>query len=320
MAVCAVIGLFLYARLPHDQGNVFQAHVEPDTVNVEPRTEATQGDVRILFGGDMMFDRWIREKAMKRGNNFVFDGVRDEIHAHDLTVANLEGPITDNPSKSVGSAFGSHDNYLFTFDPSWAKTLADEGIGPVDLGNNHIFNQGDDGLVQTKRFLDDVGVASFGDPSDGNRIARRTVNGIRIAFVGYDQFIPDGQERALADIKSARESEDVVIVYAHWGSEYLPVRDDVRQLAHAFVDAGCDAVIGSHPHVVQEKETYAGKTIYYSLGNFVFDQYFRDDTRRGLLVSMTIDGKTKQLSFRDFPVVLRTDGSTSVVNASDKRP
>jgi poly-gamma-glutamate capsule biosynthesis protein CapA/YwtB (metallophosphatase superfamily) len=93
----------------------------------------------------------------------------------------------------------------------------------------------------------------------------------------------------------------------------------VRQLAHAFVDAGSDAVIGSHPHIVQEKEEYAGKTIYYSLGNFVFDQYQRDDTKHGLLVSMTIDPSAKAILFRDIPIELHTDGSTSVYHStSDK--
>ncbi|NTW30739.1 MAG: CapA family protein [Candidatus Moranbacteria bacterium] len=266
----------------------------------------------------MMFDRWIREKSMKRGNAFVFDGVRDEIRSHDLTVANLEGPITDKPSKSMTSVIGSHDNYIFTFDPSWAATLAQEGIGLVSLGNNHILNQDQYGVVQTKKFLDDAGVAYFGDPTATDRISVREIRGTNIAFVSYDEFASDGKTHAFDDIAWAKSCADFVIVYAHWGSEYLPTRDDVRSLAHAFVDAGCDAVIGSHPHVVQDSETYAGKTIYYSLGNFVFDQYQQADTKRGLLVSMTIEPSTKAVSFRDIQIEQRTDGSTSVV-LSDKR-
>lgn len=275
--------------------------------------------IRILFGGDMMFDRWIREKAMKRGNSFVFDGVRSEIRAHDLTVANLEGPITDRPSVSVTSVIGSHDNYIFSFDASWAVTLAQEGIGPVNLGNNHILNQEADGVAQTRKYLSEAGVPFFGDPTGDNRISISDIRGTKIAFVNYDEFASGGKDRAFADIAKARSSADFVILYAHWGSEYLPVRDDVRALAHAFIDAGCDAIIGSHPHIAQEKETYAGKTVYYSLGNFVFDQYQRDDTRHGLLISMTIDLTSKAVSFRDIPIELRTDGST-VLSASASRP
>jgi poly-gamma-glutamate synthesis protein (capsule biosynthesis protein) len=271
--------------------------------------------IGILFGGDMMFDRWIREKAMKRGNTFVFDGVRDELESHDLVVANLEGPITDKPSKSMTSVIGSHDNYIFTFDPGWARTLAQEGIGPVSLGNNHISNQGQDGVVQTRKFLDDAGVPYFGDQDADDRISIQDIRGTSIAFVGYDEFSPDGKTHAFDDIARAKSLADIVILYAHWGSEYLPTRDDVRSLAHSFVDAGCDAVIGSHPHVVQDSETYVGKTIYYSLGNFVFDQYQQADTKRGLLVSMTIDPSTKAVSFRDIPIELCPDGSTSVASS-----
>ncbi|MEI7749452.1 MAG: CapA family protein [Candidatus Moraniibacteriota bacterium] len=268
--------------------------------------------IRILFGGDMMFDRWIREKAMKRGNGFVFDGVRDELKSHDLTVANLEGPITDQPSVSMTSVIGSHDNYVFSFDPSWAKTLALEGIGPVNLGNNHILNQEEDGVTQTRNYLNEAKVAYFGDPTSEDRILIQDVRGTKIAFVSYDEFASDGKRHTFDDIAKAKASSDIVILYAHWGSEYLPVRDDVRALAHAFIDAGCDAIIGSHPHIAQEKETYAGKTVYYSLGNFIFDQYQRDDTRRGLLVSMTVDPVSKAISFRDVPIELRTDGSTTL--------
>lgn len=278
--------------------------VEPDQKDSTP--------IRILFGGDMMFDRWIREKAMKRGNAFVFDGVRDEIRAHDLTVANLEGPITDKPSKSIASAIGSRENYIFTFDPSWAATLAEEGIGPVSLGNNHILNQGQEGIELTKGFLETSGVPYFGDPTADDRISIQDIRGMKIAFVSYDEFVPGEKEHAFDDIAKGKAASDFVIMYAHWGSEYLPVRDDVRSLAHAFVDAGCVAVIGSHPHIIQESETYAGKTIYYSLGNFIFDQYEREDTKHGILVSMTIDPTTKILSYRDIPIELHTNGGTTI--------
>ncbi len=265
---------------------------------------------RILFGGDMMFDRWIREMTAKKGNGFVFEGVRTEILAHDITVANLEGPITNAVSTSIGSEIGSSENYHFTFDPRWAATLATEKIGPVNLGNNHIFNQGTPGISETKRHLSQAGVAFFGDPTSEDRISIRTISGTKIAFVNYNAFAYKGKEKAFADITKARAGADIVILYAHWGLEYLPVQDDTRKLARSFIEAGCDAIIGSHPHIVQETETYRDKTIYYSLGNFIFDQYGDENTKNGLLVSMTVDTTTKNLSFRDIPIVMHTDGST----------
>ncbi|NTW13759.1 MAG: CapA family protein [Candidatus Moranbacteria bacterium] len=310
-AVAAVIIFFSLSCRVNLSKNVHGTDI-PASAEPSAGIVADTGEIRLLFGGDMMFDRWIREKAMKKGNAFVFDGVRDEIRGHDATIANLEGPITDMGSKSIGSEIGSRDNYLFTFDPGWAKTLAEEGIGPVNLGNNHILNQEDDGISQTRKYLDTAGVSYFGDPTSDNRISILEIRGTRISFVNYDEFVPGGEEKAMTDIRQARASADFVILYAHWGSEYLPVRDDVRSLAYRFIDAGCDAVIGSHPHIVQEKESYRGGTIYYSLGNFIFDQYFREDTRKGLLISMTIDPVTRGFSFRDIPIVLKVDGSTAV--------
>jgi len=307
-AACTAV-LFLSTKTRSD---IVSVKTETTSVDRSGMERENRGAVRILFGGDMMFDRWIRERAMKRGNAFVFDGVREELRSHDMTVANLEGPITDRPSASMTSEIGSRDNYVFTFDPSWAKTLVEEGIGLVNLGNNHILNQGDDGVAQTKRRLGDAGVSFFGDPTGDGRMFIRDIRGTRIAFVNYDEFAYDGKENAFEDIATARSSADYVILYAHWGSEYLPVRDDIRSLAHAFIDAGCDAVIGSHPHVVQEKEVYRDRAVYYSLGNFIFDQYLREDTRKGLLVSMTIDPASKGMTFRDIPIVLRTDGSTLI--------
>ena len=128
--------------------------------------------------------------------------------------------------------------------------------------------------------------------------------------MNYDAFAYKGKEKAFADITKARGEADIVILYAHWGLEYLPVQDDIRTLAHSFIEAGCDAIIGSHPHIVQETETYNDKTIYYSLGNFIFDQYGDENTKNGLLVSMTVDMTTKNLSFRDIPIIMNQDGST----------
>lgn len=297
-------------RLPEHR-NAPGAAIDPSDAGAT--ASADRREYRILFGGDMMFDRWIRTQSRRKGNAFVFDGLRHEFDRHDLVVANLEGPISDHPSVSETSAIGSADNYRFTFDPSWAATLHDAGISPVFLGNNHILNQGEEGLRQTKALLTSASVAFFGDPVGEDRVFVRELDGLRLALVGYDEFTADASRRAFKDIALVRKQADIVILYAHWGTEYEPVRSDVRALAHSFIDAGCDAVIGSHPHIVQEREEYAGKTIYYSLGNLIFDQYLRDDTRQGLLVSMTIDPETNRLSFREIPVSLRSDGSTSLV-------
>jgi len=83
-------------------------------------------------------------------------------------------------------------------------------------------------------------------------------------------------------------------------------------LAHQLIDEGADLVIGSHPHVVQGIENYQGKKIYYSLGNFVFDQYFEEAVKNGLLVEARIDPNSGQLSFEDYPIRISKTGETEL--------
>lgn len=280
---------------------------QPD---VEEAT-ATQSSVAILFGGDLQFDRYIRSVTEKRGGAFVFDALRPEFQKADLVVANLEGPITDNPSVSETSAVGSHDNYVFTFPPETASLLKQENIALVNIGNNHILNFKEDGVRQTKEFLEQSDVEYFGSPLEGDtRYAIRQVNGTKIGFVNYNQFVWKGYEKALADIATVKGQSDFVVVYAHWGKEYVDALPGIKDTAHAFVDAGADLIIGSHPHVVQGQEEYKGKTIYYSLGNLIFDQYFRTETQAGLVVRAVFDPVTRSIALSELPVQLKTNGQT----------
>lgn len=271
--------------------------------------------VSVLFGGDMQFDRYIRSVTEKRGGAFVFDELRSALQKVDLVVANLEGSITDQKSVSETSAEGAHDNYVFTFPPETAALLKRENIALVNIGNNHILNFQEDGVQQTKARLEQSGVAQFGSPLAGDtRYSIRDIRGTRIAFVNYNQFVSNGRAKAFEDITAVKELSDFIVIYAHWGEEYVEALPAVKQLAHEFVDVGADLVIGSHPHVVQEREDYQGKPIYYSLGNFIFDQYFRPETQSGLLVRATFDTATDTIMTEDIPIHLRSNGQTELVS------
>ncbi len=274
--------------------------------------ETTRYDeVKILFGGDMMFDRYIRTVLRKRGIDYPLAYLKDVLVGADLVVANLEGPITDNASVSETSLIGARDNYFFTFDPSIALLLKRFHIEAVNIGNNHILNFNEAGVIQTKQYLEQSNVGYFGSPLSGdNRILLREIKGVKVALVNYNEFVFQGKEKALTDIARAKQEADIVVLYTHWGAEYVPALPKVKELAHSFIDAGADVIIGSHPHVIQEKELYQGKTIYYSLGNLVFDQYEEEATRQGLLVKMTFNQVTKGLSFQDIPVSLLPTGET----------
>ncbi|MGB2791224.1 MAG: CapA family protein [Candidatus Moraniibacteriota bacterium] len=316
VAIFFFVGLlgFFWLRISPAQQFVEKTIPLPLTAETETGWSADRATPSaIFFVGDIMFDRYIRTQSEKFGKESIFEGVRSKLLAGDGVVANLEGPITSNASKSVGSAPGESRNYIFTFDPMWAKTLFDANIRIVNIGNNHILNFGESGLVETRRFLRDAGVKFFGDPLDETlRTYVADIRGKKLGFVNYNQFSSDAEHRALIDIERLRSNVDALFVYTHWGVEYAPATSEEKRLAHLFIDRGADAVIGSHPHVVQEHELYRGKAIYYSLGNFVFDQYFSSETTHSLMVEALI-APDNTISFQEISLKLSLDGKTSIV-------
>lgn len=311
---------------PTDQGNVAQpeAVVQPQQ---PPQPTPAPAQITLLFVGDMMFDRNIRIKMQRHelGTYFPLKQLEPYFQQFDYVIGNLEGPVTDKPSRSVGSEPGSTNNFFFTFQPEIAQTLYDQNLRIVNLGNNHILNFGTDGVRQTKEYLSQANVRYFGDTSMEMTSDERTIivdhDGFKLGFVGYNQFIKDGLTRALEDIAWIKPQVDFVIIYPHWGNEYVPTANKaIVTMAHHLVDQGADLVIGAHPHVIQNVEEYKNVRIYYSLGNFVFDQYFSKEVQEGMMVEVTIDPATKALKFAEKRVQLRPDGSTIMKDTPSPSP
>lgn len=275
------------------------------------RQEDRPKSAEILFGGDLMFDRSVRVSMKERGDDHVFSCFPEEFWDADLVVANLEGPITSHASISVGSSIGTPENTTFTFPTSTAELLWRHNITLVNLGNNHIMNFGREGLLQTKDWLQKSGVAYFGDPDalEEDRVARLEVRGIQFSFVNWSDWTSDKTDHTIAQVRKENDAGRVVVVYTHWGDEYVPPSPRVRQLAHSFVDAGADIVIGTHPHVILEHEVYKGKDIYYSIGNFVFDQYFNEDVRNGLMLRVAFN-EAGRTDIEEIPIYLERDRRT----------
>ncbi len=320
-AIVIVVGVAVYIRLFRQDGMVFFNWWQGETViitpsvspSVAPSTSPAAEEIRILFLGDLMFDRTIRQAAQKNSNNFIFAKITELLMANDLVVANLEGSITDDPSISLGTEPGSSKNYFFTFDPSLANTLFDNNIRLVNLGNNHILNFAQTGLDATKKYLNGAGVSYFGTPGGEGSVVKN-IKGVKIAFVNYNQFSGSAaaeQSATLEEIKKVKTQAKALVVYAHWGTEYDSAPNEaVKNLAREFISAGADLVIGSHPHVIQSSEEYQGKKIYYSLGNFVFDQYFSEAVRQGLGVVVKVNSQNKQIDFEEKKLYLQTNGQT----------
>jgi len=273
----------------------------------------SENSIKILFVGDMIFDRYIRQVSDRRGYDFPFKKVESLLKGNDLVVGNLEGPITDNKSISIDSEIGEKNNYIFTFDPKISEALASKNIKLVNIGNNHISNFGSSGIESTRKHLAQSGVDFFGDPEKvDKRLVIENIKNIKIAFVNYNQFVAGAEQKTINDINNAKSlNVDFIVLYTHWGKEFMTEPEDkLKILAHKFIDSGADLVIGSHPHVVQSKEEYKGRMIYYSLGNFIFDQYFDSNTQKGLAVQATMDLNSKKIITRDLPIILDNNGQT----------
>jgi poly-gamma-glutamate synthesis protein (capsule biosynthesis protein) len=288
------------------------------TVQQDVQLDYQKGDnkeVSIIFTGDLMFDRYIRQAVRSKGNDFIFGNLNQEFAKVDLVVANLEGPLTGSRSVSVGTVYGNPSHMVFTFEVSLAETLKKNNIKLVNIGNNHILNFGNSGLEQTKDNLNNKGINYFGfvrDQKDPSYYVKE-INGVKIGFINYNEFERSGYDQVLSDINIIKNSVDHIVIYTHWGQEYK-TKSSVRQkrIAREFIDKGADLIIGSHPHVVQEWEEYNGKRIYYSLGNLIFDQYFSSNTMNGMLVKVRFN-RDEVVDFKEYKVIMKKNGQTNII-------
>jgi len=259
----------------------------------EVRQENDDEAVRMLFVGDLMLDRGMRPLLDEKGTLWLTKEIKHIFEGKDIVVANLEGTVSNRRSASLGTVKGEKGHCRFTFDPMRTKEILKmNSINVVCLGNNHAFNFKQDGLEETQNFLDDLDFSHFGDPYDSSKkVIFKQVKGVEMAFVNYSRFKSGllSVEETGELIKKAQSRAQVTIVYAHWGEEYkLAANDDQQAVAHHFVDCGADLIIGTHPHVVQQVEVYKNRAIFYSIGNFIFDQDFSENVRTRLAVDVNL--------------------------------
>ncbi len=254
----------------------------------------------LLFAGDIMLSRAVGKKIQKAGDqNFPFLKIADTIRSADFAFANLENPISNH-----GSNQGSI--YSFRADPKTAEGLTFAGFDAASIANNHIWDWGSEALLDTINILKEHHIIPLGagkDFASANAPQFFTLGNTRLALLAFTTLYPKSLEATaktfgvsnpdLANIKSqialARNEADLVIVSLHWGDEYQTHSNrSQQQLARAIIDSGANLVIGHHPHVLQEMEEYHGGYIFYSLGNFIFDQNFSEVTRLGGLARVII--------------------------------
>jgi poly-gamma-glutamate capsule biosynthesis protein CapA/YwtB (metallophosphatase superfamily) len=270
-------------------------------------------EVKILFVGDLLLDRGVRDRIDHAGIESLFSTSVDSVFSgNDFVIANLECPATtiEEPINK---------KYIFRAEPNWLGSLNNHGITHLNLANNHSMDQGRDGLIDTDKNIKQAGMISLGygknvkDACSPYLISSNPRNiyllsSLQVPSENWTFFEnkPCVCENSMKHIESqvqtlkAEDENCIVIIQLHWGVEHVVIPNlSQKQAVVGLVDAGADCIIGHHPHVVQTVEIINGVPVFYSIGNFIFDQK-KQINSRGLMIQLAVqdsDFKTDTIPF-----------------------
>ena len=261
--------------------------------------------LNVVFTGDILLDRGVRRVIDKHGVDHLFtEGVDSVFRSAQVVVGNLECPATkiQSPVQKL---------YIFRGEPEWLETLKRHGITHLNLANNHSIDQGREGLIDTRQNIINTGITAIGaganmteaaEPVLLSRTPRNVwlVPSLRLALENY-AYLPDKpcvsqepMDSLLNRVHRLRKADStaVIIVSLHWGGEHTmhPVnsqRWDARQI----IRAGADVLVCHHTHTLQDVEDINGHSVFYSIGNFIFDQSKPENTK-ACLVRLKITAET----------------------------
>lgn len=267
--------------------------------SLQPQSQTTT--VAFLAVGDIMLSRNVAGQIAKNNDSLLpFRKLDTLLKSTDFNFGNLESPISGrndfNPSGSL----------IFNAPPTFTKGLQEYNFQILNLANNHAMDQGKAGLDNTRTFLNSLGIAVIGTGNNLDEAWEGKIvenHAIKIGFIGasYSSVNDGGQatnnyvariqdiERLKNSIALLKPYCDYIVVTMHAGTEYTHAPNESQIVfAHTAIDSGADMVIGAHPHWVQTIENYNGSYIFYSLGNFIFDQEWSRETKEGLTLKITL--------------------------------
>ena len=271
---------------------VVESHVESSKPVLEKVVaQKTDQPLSIMAFGDVMLGRYVRTLMDQNGLDYPFRQIQNPAslfaEGANVVFGNLEGPIDGQGTKGGTSM-------VFSFNEDVAQVLKNFGFTMLSIANNHALDQGKAGRQDTIDTLTNTGLGWCGNANepDPASVYYSTVGNKNFAFICFHSATHYLDLNAATDlIKSVRRNVDYLVVSVHWGVEYQHKPNYELQIkpGHAFIDAGADLVIGHHPHVVESFEVYNGKLIFYSLGNFVFDQFWSTDTQEELAIGIVLN-------------------------------
>ncbi len=246
---------------------------EPET-SPDPEETATAQEpvsLTVTFTGDCTFgkndsldyDVSFNAYYDTKGPDYFLQNVRSIFEADDLTVVNFEGTLTQSQERA-------DKQFSFKGDPAYAQILSGSSVEAANLANNHSHDYGEQSYTDTKTYLQEAGITTFGY----DETAVVDVKGVKVGLVGIYE-LKDHLERTqqlkdnIASVKA--QGAQLIIVIFHWGNERETTPDENQvTLGHLAIDEGAHVVVGHHPHVIQPIEKYKGRYIAYSMANFCF--------------------------------------------------
>lgn len=324
LGIVAVILIF-WSRpkftLPNHQAPA--KSVLPVVQNLTPTTT-------ILLVGDVLLSRNVGAKIdAAKDVALPFAQLQNLLSRSDIAFGNLECPLSD-------STVPIRQGLVFRCLTRYVAGLVTAGFDVLGTANNHAFDQGRDQLAFTTDYLKSQNILAAGTGQDFGQAHTAQVlkrNNILYGFLSYSYSAHnDGQrstdpqiatmdnlEALKNDIWAARgHTADVIIVNMHAGTEYTraPNAEQIA-FAHAAIDTGADVVVGEHPHWIQDIEIYKGRPIFYSLGNFVFDQAWSEATSEGLMVELRYQAQELK-SARLLPVIIENNCCPRLATEEEK--
>lgn len=268
----------------------------------------------LIVVGDVMLGRDVEKKMRTEGLSYPFLSTKEYLKAK-VVLGNFEASIPEIhvPTPALGMVFSVLEDNL--------ESAAKAGFTHFSLANNHTYDHEAEGFAHTKEALNLYGFEFFGDPQtvSSSSVQYIEIGGVPVALFAINAVggFPSRTEWNPV-LEVAKRGSDLQMVYVHFGEEYQGRHNRAEQeFAHALVDAGVDLVIGHHPHVVQDIEQYNQTPIFYSLGNFVFDQYFSDEVAVGLMLRITLAGRKGEIEL--IPVDSRdTPASPKIMHSRDR--
>lgn len=255
----------------------------------------SSSELRVIAVGDIMLGGTAGPELASLGYDHPFVHVGPILRTGHIVFGNLEGPLT------TGGEPDQDKKFVFRSPPAKViPALKAAGFNVFSLANNHMLDYGAAGLSDTLLALTEAGINCAGAGGDlvaARRMSLIEANGYRIGVLAYSMTLPENffaaKERAgtafgheqhvRIDVARARKQADIVLVSFHWGQEgKTELRDYQTRLGRVAIDAGADAVLGHHPHILQGVERYKRGVILYSLGNFVFGSYSKTSTRSAI--------------------------------------